>query len=212
MNKVKLIVAAIATIFSGNVMAQKLTAADVNIEQGKTADLVLSFDAPEIAAAAQFNLTLPEGITIALDKNDSPDFTKGALLTRDNTVSITPQDGNVYQVLIYNTNAKAAVRTFTDKSGVLLTIPLEAAENATIGEEKGTLTGAKFANFDAQSVGVVPDAEFKINITAVATGINSIQADELAKAGKVYNLQGQRVSNTKQGGLYIVNGKKVIVK
>ena len=30
--------------------------------------------------------------------------------------------------------------------------------------------------------------------------------------GEVYNLNGQRVDNLKKGGLYIVNGKKVVIK
>ncbi len=45
-----------------------------------------------------------------------------------------------------------------------------------------------------------------------ATGITSIlDAKELNNDGKVYNLNGQRVENAHKG-LYIVNGKKVVVK
>ena len=32
------------------------------------------------------------------------------------------------------------------------------------------------------------------------------------QATKIYNLQGMQVKNTKQNGIYILNGKKVIVK
>ena len=44
----------------------------------------------------------------------------------------------------------------------------------------------------------------------IPTGINSILA-EAVENGKVYNLQGQKVQKT-QKGLYIVNGKKQVVK
>ena len=45
-----------------------------------------------------------------------------------------------------------------------------------------------------------------------ATGITTIlDAKELSNDGKIYNLNGQRVENAHKG-LYIVNGKKVIVK
>jgi len=44
----------------------------------------------------------------------------------------------------------------------------------------------------------------------IPTGINSIFA-EAVENGKVYNLQGQKVQNA-QKGLYIVNGKKVVLK
>lgn len=45
-----------------------------------------------------------------------------------------------------------------------------------------------------------------------ATGITTIlDAKELSNDGKIYNLNGQRVENARKG-LYIVNGKKVVVK
>lgn len=46
---------------------------------------------------------------------------------------------------------------------------------------------------------------------AIATGINGITAEAAAKAGKVYTIDGKRVNSAKNG-LYIINGKKVVVK
>ena len=43
------------------------------------------------------------------------------------------------------------------------------------------------------------------------TGISTITADGVAVEG-VYNLQGQKVEQLKKGGLYIINGKKTLVK
>ena len=43
------------------------------------------------------------------------------------------------------------------------------------------------------------------------TGINSIAVDQKLKDAEIYNLNGQRVLNAKKG-LYIVNGKKVVIK
>lgn len=45
----------------------------------------------------------------------------------------------------------------------------------------------------------------------VATGIESVRSFNEANEA-VYNLQGQRVMNAKKGGLYIVNGKKTVLK
>ena len=42
------------------------------------------------------------------------------------------------------------------------------------------------------------------------TGIEKISS--VMNNGEVYNLNGQRVDNLKKGGLYIVNGKKVVIK
>ena len=44
----------------------------------------------------------------------------------------------------------------------------------------------------------------------VPTGINEINADE--QAGTIYNINGVRMQNTSQKGVYIVNGKRVLVK
>lgn len=48
-----------------------------------------------------------------------------------------------------------------------------------------------------------------------ATGINQLETVKEALQGKVYNLNGQLVGTSTEGlakGVYIVNGKKVIIK
>ena len=60
-----------------------------------------------------------------------------------------------------------------------------------------------------------PAAALRANIDGVETSIDAIDAAETVADTTVYNLQGQRVGNTLQGlprGLYIQNGKKVVVK
>ena len=53
--------------------------------------------------------------------------------------------------------------------------------------------------------------DFKMTITdATATGINAVAA-ESTNNGAIYNMAGQRVMNA-QRGLYIINGKKVVLK
>lgn len=53
---------------------------------------------------------------------------------------------------------------------------------------------------------------WKVIAEGTATGISAIQSDAAkAKNSAVYNLNGQRVSNPKHG-VYIINGKKVVVK
>ena len=49
-----------------------------------------------------------------------------------------------------------------------------------------------------------------VNGSGIATSINSMNIEGMGD-GNIYNLQGQRV-NAPQKGLYIVNGKKVIIK
>ena len=52
--------------------------------------------------------------------------------------------------------------------------------------------------------------DLKMTITATGTGINSIAADKMENA-TIYTIGGQRVEKA-QKGLYIINGKKVVIK
>ena len=50
---------------------------------------------------------------------------------------------------------------------------------------------------------------------STTTGISQVEGIKQALQGKVYNLQGQCVGSSPQGlskGVYIINGKKVIIK
>ena len=55
----------------------------------------------------------------------------------------------------------------------------------------------------------------KLNVTFdfnVITGIDKTVVSSKVADGKIYNINGQQVQNTLQKGIYIVNGKKVIMK
>ena len=54
-----------------------------------------------------------------------------------------------------------------------------------------------------------------LSFTYQTTGISQVENIKKALRGKVYNLQGQYVGSSLQGlskGVYIINGKKVIIK
>ena len=46
----------------------------------------------------------------------------------------------------------------------------------------------------------------------MATGIESLTANEKSDANEVYDLQGRRVARHPAKGIYVVNGKKIVVK
>ena len=54
-----------------------------------------------------------------------------------------------------------------------------------------------------------------LSFSYTTTGISQVEGIKKALQGKVYNLQGQYVGSSLQGlskGVYIINGKKVIIK
>jgi hypothetical protein len=55
----------------------------------------------------------------------------------------------------------------------------------------------------------------KLSFAYITTGISNIETSNKVLAGKVFNLNGQLVGTSTQNlskGIYIVNGKKVIIK
>ena len=95
--------------------------------------------------------------------------------------------------------------TFFDEGTNRYMLALNASGNVQFTKlTEGFITAGK-----AFLVVPSPVRSLKVVFADETTGINSINAD--AKAEGVYNLNGQRVANTAKG-LYIVNGKKVIVK
>ena len=55
----------------------------------------------------------------------------------------------------------------------------------------------------------------KLSFAYITTGISNIETSNNVLAGKVFNLNGQLVGTSTQNlskGIYIVNGKKVIIK
>jgi hypothetical protein len=73
-------------------------------------------------------------------------------------------------------------------------------------------TGVTISPFRAFFTGITV-AEAKASFSGITTGITSVKTVNDALKGTVYTISGQRV-NAKNltPGLYIVNGKKVVVK
>ena len=79
------------------------------------------------------------------------------------------------------------------------------------GNEVKKANGAKIGSFRAYFTGVAAASSARAIFDDGVTGINNIQNVEKVLNGKFYNLQGQEVKNPTKG-IYIVNGKKVIIK
>ena len=60
---------------------------------------------------------------------------------------------------------------------------------------------------------ILNDMQTEINnILQITTGINSISYAERFANDRVYDLNGNRVASPVKGNLYIINGKKVVLK
>lgn len=216
MNKFKVLAAAIVTFFCGNASAQKVTAENIKAEPNDSATLIISMDgATDIAAVAQFVITLPEGVEVIEGEDEdgvvAPLFERGDMLLKSEQVRVTKTSTGVYGVQIFHLSN----RPFKAANGTVLTLPIKIGTLAD-GQYKGTLTDIGFYIDDKNAIsgtkanGFLDDTEFTITVDHT-TAISKVSADDLAN-GKVFNLKGQKVNSVKSGGVYVVNGKKVVVK
>ena len=80
-----------------------------------------------------------------------------------------------------------------------------------VAEENGDV----LRGFRAYFKGINSIANTKVNIEGMATGIENINAAAAMGNGKVFTLAGQYVANSTKGlmkGIYVVNGKKIVVR
>jgi len=202
MKKIKLFAAVVAAMIYGNVSAQTITASDVEIEAGGTADVTFTITSETKAALAEFELTLPTGISIVFDE-DEDDYVYelgSAMTVKTHSATIKQKESGAYYVLVMNTSGKE----FKAESGDYLTVTLKASDDAATGEAK--MEKILLVALDESKMNTVTEATFAVTVGG-ATGINGINADE--NDGAAYNLAGQKVGKNYKG-IIVKNGKKVL--
>ena len=142
---------AMLSLMISGAMAQSLKVADINTEAGWNETITVSVEGAAQMTALQFNLSLPEGFTLA------GDITLRSA-AQGHTMSISPLASGDLLVVIYSLNQG----TFAD--GALLTIPVIAAEDAASGEAR--LYTVRTATVDAVSH-TLSDVTFAMNVATV---------------------------------------------
>jgi hypothetical protein len=186
-------------------MAQK---GELKVDGKGTDQLVISIENDFNLGAFGFKLYLPDG-TDLLYSEDDEDYVyekNSARLVKKVGVNITKTpDGKGYSFLV-----GAAGTQVKNNSGEVLTLTLKNPIDGT-----ATIKGISFTNLGenldkAENVFMDNNENTTINIELKATAINGISADA-TKSGAIFNMAGQRVSKATKG-IYVVDGKKVVVK
>lgn len=198
--------------------SNRITANDVTIKTGENANLTISIENDMNVAAFDFRLYLPDGISVVWDEEYEdyswdwcervPKNARGSFFD----MNIQTTDDNS---LMFGANSGTSGKVLNGNNGPVLTITLHAAASAKSGE--GQLKRISFSNEDGTQSVSPNDATFNI-IVIPATGINDIEQD--GQNAAIYNLAGQRLGNSQfiihnsklPQGIYIVGGKKVMVK
>lgn len=177
MKKIKFLLAAVAILFSGVTMAQKITCPNVTLENGK-ANLTFSIESNQESTLAEFFLTMPEGISIEERSGGRYRYTKGEMPTEDHTVTIQKrEEGDIY-VLLKNEYGD----NFLTTSGTLITLPIVAADGLADGIYQISVKDVLIADTTPKQLNT--ETEFTINVTKGSTGINGVSAEGAEADGK----------------------------
>ena len=201
--------------------ADELSAADIEICQGGTAMLSLDLANLDALTAAQFEITLPEGITAG----------KAEVGERASRHMIkTNMVGNVLKVAMLS----AESADFEGSEGAILVLPLSADKTMPSGSYDISLRNVKMS--DARgNLFILPDADSSV-VVKDWSGVDRVAFDRLrvyggngeiciespadtviqivAVDGRAFAVEASagKTAVAVSAGVYVVNGQKVIVK
>ena len=201
--------------------ADELTAADIEICQGGTAMLSLDLANLDALTAAQFEITLPEGITVG--KAEAGERASRHMIK-------TNMVGNVLKVAMLS----AESADFEGSEGAILVLPLSADKTMPSGSYGISLRNVKMS--DARgNIFILPDADSSV-VVKDWSGVDSVAFDRLrvyggngeiciespadtviqivAVDGRAFAVEASagKTAVAVSAGVYVVNGQKVIVK
>ena len=201
--------------------ADELTAADIEICQGGTAMLSLDLANLDALTAAQFEITLPEGITAG--KAEAGERASRHMIK-------TNMVGNVLKVAMLS----AESADFEGSEGAILVLPLSADKAMTSGSYGISLRNVKMS--DARgNLFILPDTDSSV-VVKDWSGVDSVAFDRLrvyggngeiciespadtmiqivAVDGRAFAVEASagKTAVAMSAGVYVVNGQKVIVK
>ena len=201
--------------------SDELTAADIEICQGGTAMLSLDLANLDALTAAQFEITLPEGITAG--KAEAGERASRHMIK-------TNMVGNVLKVAMLS----AESADFEGSEGAILVLPLSADKTMPSGSYGISLRNVKMS--DARgNLFILPDADSSV-VVKDWSGVDSVAFDRLrvyggngeiciespadtviqivAVDGRAFAVEASagKTAVAVSAGVYVVNGQKVIVK
>lgn len=195
---------------AGSMSADNFSIENINIKPGETKDLVIryQFETTGQYAGYQFELKLPTGITTIRDEGGESEFI--ASNAHDSSFMISNSYDETSGSVVFVALSLQG-KTLKNTEGVLLTIPVRAANDIETGKVlNGCLENIQLSKQDGVTTVLLNNVDFTIT-AETATGIQAIGSKRVAK-GHIYNIAGQVVGHSVSPDVYIVNGRKVAVK
>ena len=190
-----------------------LSVEPITIGRGETKTISINMTNPSVDVASFIlGVELPAGLTFVQDKlwNDDDEewnYFYASLTDRKRSKFVLSEkydaDKNTLKMVI---NGMGQV--FKGTEGAIVSFTIAATETATSGQMK--IYDQSWSNADASLGGERPDINVDITVTLSTKMVPTIVNNDDAN---VYTLDGRKISDvSKSRGIYIVNGKKMIIK
>jgi hypothetical protein len=176
--------------------------ATIDIKPGETLEIPMLMTNANTVAAIQGNIKLPEGLTFVTKSNGRLDVKNNDSRAEDFTLSCGLQSDGSLTFAQYSTDGF----TYEGSEGTIFTFKIQAAEDVTPGTYNIVLSNVVLS---IDGVGYeYPESTSTLNITGT-DGISNIMG--ISEHETYYTLDGREVKNPGKG-IYIVYGKKVVIK
>ena len=171
MKRYKYLVLAVLLTLVGRTYADNLTVAEVELKAGESKEIAINLVNPTNKYTAfQFDLVLPDGVTIEQKNNGKPKASLNEDRIDDHTLTATDMGSNTYRFLAYSmSNAE-----FYGTSGALVKVTLKAEETLGSGGKTATIKNQVFTMVSGDQV-KWDDVSFTISIAAAV--VPEITAD-----------------------------------
>ena len=179
-------------------------AEDITIVPGETFTLDICMENEEPVCAWQATVILPEGIEL-VKNGTSYEVSLSERHTARYSLMVSPRKGkpNEYTILAYS----VSLVPLKGNSGAVATLKLHASDDYQ-GSSTIQVVNQSQTSMDAKSLKVADQSH---TIIADASSIETVRVKDL-KGKQVFNLSGEPVSKPTSRFIYVVDGKKVLVK
>ena len=202
------IVFSLASICCMSQTSDKVYVDDFNIEQKGQQNITVNLDNPyNVFCAFQFDMYLPEGISVALKESGELDAGLNVQRKKANhSLSVERIKNGYYRFVCFSMTNSA----FSGQKGPIVDIKVKTDGSLSDGEtvtgciENVILTKTNGQDFKPGKT------TFNINVMS-ETGIDQIK--DIGGETEVYDLNGNRIYDVKnlKTGFYIINGRKIFI-
>ena len=174
---------------------------EINAGEEKEILVNLSNPGTEITAV-EFDLFLPAGLEVVSDEYGYYILPGSRTPNKRNPHAVSGDllSSGAIHVICYHNSQLA----FTGEDGDVLAITIKAADDLEPGNYTIDLKNIELVNPADPTNGILISDN-----NTVVTDIEQIEAEEGATV--IYDLNGRKVAEPVKGGIYIINGKKVVV-